>query len=319
MKNTHASSELTFCVVADWQIPDDNLTHLAERLVAENPEFVVIPGDLVMAKGADPAPWDAFFERIRPLTEARIPIRPIPGNHDFDGGLDAARKQWLERLERYIPNYFYSFDAAPAHFIGLCVTPLSYSVLHEEFDLPEGRMTQLEWFTRDLERSRDASWRFVYHHEPGTAFCRLDAPNDGPGLPEISELVEPLAWREGIDLVFRGHQHFYERTYPVNPVNRVRDDSRGTAFITLGGGCNAYRPVDPNDAVPFWFDAVVAVHQMHYLKIKLTEDKLNAEAKNLGGDVYDRFTIRKHPDGSRDWEGLPPAPIFLVNNQPQSY
>ena len=89
MTNSPSSTELTFCVVADWQIPDDNLTHLAERLVAEKPEFVVIPGDLVMAKGADPAPWDAFFERIRPLTEAGIPLGPIPGNHDFDGDLDA--------------------------------------------------------------------------------------------------------------------------------------------------------------------------------------------------------------------------------------
>ena len=116
------------------------------------------------------------------------------------------------------------------------------------------------------------------------------------------------------------HQHFYERTYPVNPVSRVRDDTRGTALITVGGGCNAYRPADPNDAVPQWFDAVVAVHQMHYLKIKLTEDTLYAEAKNLAGEIFDQFTIRKRPDGSRVWEdGLPPAPIFLVNNQPQSY
>ena len=60
MKNTLDSTELTFCVVADWQIPDDNLTHLAERLVAESPDFVVIPGDLVMANGANPAPWTPF-------------------------------------------------------------------------------------------------------------------------------------------------------------------------------------------------------------------------------------------------------------------
>ena len=319
MKNTLDSTELTFCVVADWQIPDDNLTHLAERLVAESPAFVVIPGDLVMANGANPAPWDAFFERIRPLTEVGIPLRPVPGNHDFDGDLRPARKQWLERLERYAPGFFYSFDAAPAHFIGLCVTSTFPGVLREAFDLPEGKMTQLEWFARDLERSRGAPWRFVFHHEPGTAFCRLSAPIDGPGLADISERVEPIAWREGVDLVFRGHQHLYERTYPVNPVSRVRDESRGMTFITLGGGCDAYRPVDPMDAVPHWFDAVVSVHQMHYLKIKLTEDTLDAEAKNLAGDVFDRFTIRKHSDGSRGWEGLPPAPVFLVKNRPQPY
>ena len=306
--------ELRFCVVADWHGAHEPFSQLASRLIEERPEFVLVPGDLVNAKGDDSAPWEQFFSGIRPLLDAGIVYYPVPGNHDFDGDIAAAQQQWIKRLNLPGDQFFYSFDESHAHFTGLCVTS---KMLHDEFDLPEGRMTQFQWFQGDLESSRDARWRFIFHHEPGAAFCRLSAPEDGAGTPDVSESVEPLAWREGVDLIFRGHQHLYERTYPVNPSGKVRDDRRGVVLITVGGGNINYRPIDPMDAVPRWFDAVISVHQMHYLTIQLAGDRLEAEAKNLDGEVFDRFTIRKLPDGSRDWEGLPPTPVFLVENQTQ--
>ena len=317
-----AAHRVTFCVVSDWQISDEHLTHLAERLVMEDPDFVLIPGDLVMANGADPTPWKQFFDRIRPLLDAGTRLLPVPGNHDFDGGVSGARAQWIQQWDLPGAELFYSYGVGPVHVIGLCV---SAGMLDEEFDLPDGRMTQLEWYIRDLERSRDATWRFVYHHEPGAALCRFTGPAPGGdgtimwGLPEVSEFVEPIAWREGVDLIFRGHQHLYERTYPLNPVRHVRDDVRGVALMTVGGGCIGYVPADPADAVPLWFEAVVGIHQMHYLRIDIEGDVLRAEAKNLEGDVFDRFSIRKRPDGGRVWEGLPPSPVFLVKNEPRSY
>ena len=130
---------------------------------------------------------------------------------------------------------------------------------------------------------------------------------------------EPLAWREDVDLIFRGHQHMYERTYPVNPMANVRDDSRGLAMITVGGGCIAYRPQDPADATPLWFDAVVSIHQMHYVIVVLDGPRLEATAKNLDGEVFDRFAITKGPDGSRIWDALPPTPEFFVRGQKTAY
>ena len=53
--------------------------------------------------------------------------------------------------------------------------------------------------------------------------------------------------------------------------------------------------------------------------IDVEGDVLKGQAKNLDGDVFDRFAIRKRPDGTRVWEGLPMAPIFLVGNEPRSY
>lgn len=314
--NGKNADKLRFCVVADWHGAHEPFGELAHRLIEERPEFVLVPGDLVNAKGGDPAPWEHFFAGIRPLLDAGVAYYPVPGNHDFDGDIAAAQHEWIKRFDLPDNQFFYSFDSGRAHFTGLCVTK---GMLIHEFDLPEGRISQLQWFEGDLESSRHARWRFIFHHEPGAAFCRLNTPNDGLGLAEVSESVEPLAFREGVDLIFRGHQHLYERTYPVNPIEKVRDDRRGVVLITVGGGNINYRPIDPVDAVPKWFDAVVSVHQMHYLTIQLTGDRLDAEAKNLAGEVFDRFTIQKLPDESREWGGLPPTPVFLVENQSQPY
>ena len=60
-----AAHRVTFCVVSDWQISDEHLTHLAERLVMEDPDFVLIPGDLVMANGADQEPVGSVQEQHR--------------------------------------------------------------------------------------------------------------------------------------------------------------------------------------------------------------------------------------------------------------
>jgi len=84
----------------------------------------------------------------------------------------------------------------------------------------------------------------------------------------------------------------------------------------VGGGCVGYRPEDPSGATPLWFDVVVSLRYMHYLVVRLDGQRLQAEAKNLDGNVFDRFAIRKLPNGSREWQGLPFPAVFLVENKP---
>ena len=115
-----APVRLTFVVVADWQISDDNLSRLVECLIVANPDLILISGDLANAQGGDPAPWDAFFDRIQPLLDVGIPLWTVPGNHDFYGDLVGARKQWTDRWDLPHPEFFFSLDAGPAHIVGLC-------------------------------------------------------------------------------------------------------------------------------------------------------------------------------------------------------
>jgi 3',5'-cyclic AMP phosphodiesterase CpdA len=56
----------------------------------ENPAFVVHLGDLVAA--ASPPHWRYFDELMKPLADAKIPILPVLGNHEYFGeGRDPSR------------------------------------------------------------------------------------------------------------------------------------------------------------------------------------------------------------------------------------
>ena len=81
--------KITFCVLGDPQALDDGVRVLVEKIAEENPDFVLIPGDCIMANGADPQPWDRFFEIFAPLyTQPNTTLYAVAGNHDTDGGFD---------------------------------------------------------------------------------------------------------------------------------------------------------------------------------------------------------------------------------------
>ena len=57
-----------------------------------------------------------------------------------------------------------------------------------------------------------------------------------PLVAVLLQAYEPLLYKYGVDLVFNGHQHAYERTKPV--YNWTLDDC-GPMHITIGDGGNA--------------------------------------------------------------------------------
>ena len=54
-----------------------------------------------------------------------------------------------------------------------------------------------------------------------------------PLVAVLLQAYEPLLYKYGVDLVFNGHQHAYERTKPV--YNWTLDDC-GPMHITIGDG-----------------------------------------------------------------------------------
>ena len=284
---------------------------------AASPDFVLITGDCVMAKGDDPAPWDRFFDVFAPLySRPNHLLYAVPGNHDMDGEYSAALRQWLRRWDLPGQKVFYSFNRGPAHVTGLMITR---GALFRKWNVGGRSITQLQWLKEDLQSiPNTVKWKFIFQHEPGTRYCRLCAPNDGAGSPAVSGFVEPLAFEAGVDIIFRGHQHMHERTYPINIDTWKRDDRNGMAMITTGGGNRAFRPLNPADAVPYWFDAVIALHRLHYCKVVIRGNRLTLEAVDLEGRVFDRFEVTKNEDGTRWWKGLPQKSVFLPSPEMSS-
>lgn len=318
--STSSDDKITFFVLGDPQTHEDYLRDMVAQIASEKPDFVLVPGDCCMAKGGDPQPWDEFFDIFAPLY--KVPnhrLYAIPGNHDLDGGYPAALKNWQERWDLPGHKLYYSFIKGPVYVAGLCVSNHS---LHRSDNTSDPTMkwpvsigdapqSQIEWLEEDLKNiPPSVKWKFIQLHEPGTRYCRLSYHRDGPGDSGVSGYIEPLAFKAGVDLMFRGHQHFYERTYPINIDTGNRDESRGMAMITSGGGAGG-APYFLADGEPMWFDAVILNRRRHYCKATIAGEKLTWQAIDIHGKVFDEFSITKNSDDQRTWSGLPDKGVLL--------
>jgi hypothetical protein len=79
---------------------------------------------------------------------------------------------------------------------------------------------QIAWLERELRRSTE-SWKVAYFHHPiYSSGARHGSDED------LRALFEPVFLELGIDVVFAGHDHFYERIKP----------QKGIAHFVIGSG-----------------------------------------------------------------------------------
>ena len=126
------------------------------------------------------------------------------------------------------PEHYYSFDHGDAHFAGL-YAPLYFRGVELT---PE--TAQYQWLEADLARSTKP-WKFLFLHLPlMSSGPHADDDYNLNGLRDSQELADvllPLARQHGVQMIFSGHDHAYERLHPVQGVHCV---------VTAGGGGSLY-------------------------------------------------------------------------------
>src|SRR5207245_9544235 len=86
-----------------------------------------------------------------------------------------------------------------------------------------------------------AVWKFVYVHEPPYSSDRSS------GIARL--ILSPLFERYGVDVVFSGNSHLYERTFPMCTFGFPQ--CRGVVYITEGGGGAAFSDFRPQKFTAF--------------------------------------------------------------------
>jgi 3',5'-cyclic AMP phosphodiesterase CpdA len=192
---------LTFLQISDSHVGFDKpanpnaLGTLEEAIAKVNaqpkkPAFMIHTGDISHLS------LDSQFDDAdRIISQARLDVHYVPGEHDF---LDADRKLYLQRYGRGTKGAgWYSFDANGVHFVGLV----------NVFDLKGGGMgdlgaEQLEWLEADL-KSRSASTPIVvFAHIPLWTIY----PEWGWGTDDSAQVLSYLK-RFGSVTVLNGHIH----------------------------------------------------------------------------------------------------------------
>lgn len=185
----------------------DNRTNATPHaaVVAEaltyGPDFMLNSGDIV-----DATNYTQFFSIEKDLLRNAV-IFPSPGNHDISS-------QYQYGFDR--PNW-YSFRWSNAFFISIS-TDDNYAT----------GSTQYNWVESQLQAAKadpTIQWIFAFHHYP----VYSSGSNHG-STADMQTSLNNLYKQYGVDVVFNGHDHIYERV--------LRDGIN--YYVTGGGGAPLY-------------------------------------------------------------------------------
>jgi 3',5'-cyclic AMP phosphodiesterase CpdA len=256
-------------------------------LAGPRPRFIVNTGDVV-ANGPDSLLWhEEFFAPARELF-AVAPILVTPGNHEQDRAQRprALARLWFTNLT--LPGNgtaqgrgrWWSARAGGCLLIGLDST---------EPDAPG----QTAWLAATLAAADPRDYVLVFLHHPLWSW-------GGHGGDQTVRAAWGRLLDDGrVDLVVAGHNHFYQRTYPLRagtPMTRRPGRYRaglGTVHcVAGGGGAPLYTPRG---------DARVAAQSetCHFVRVEYAPGSLTCTAIADDGDVLDRFVIEKAASAGR--------------------
>ena len=281
------SGDFTFLVTADGADGLPAKYRVADRMAQTPADLVFHCGDSV---------YDYFSlgrEDYRCLSAYGLQMRSVPfyfslGNHDVKG--PSLEQPYLETF--YLPTnpvtgteHFYSFDQGDAHFAVLFLPWLKDIPQLEPYQLTNGS-PQYCWLTNDLATTAKP-WKFLFLHIGLTdsGYHRGDDDNNN-GIADHLELQEwllPVAQRFGVQIIFHGHNHDYERSNPMG----------GVYEITTGGGGGQlpdYGFVDGRGAASSQFYRV-----SEFVRVAVQGDSLRLEAMGTNGAVFDSMTIQRSP------------------------
>ena len=266
----------TFGVIGDTEARPHVNFQVSKLLWDERPNFVINLGDLTDG-GKQPHKFEwthEYFTGMTPLA-SRIPIFPVAGNGESD-------LYWYKKYHKLPdPEGYYTFTYGDAQFFML------NSNKKEEF-APGGQ--QYVWLEKALNASK-AKWKFVCHHHAPYSSDEDDYGNSWEGKSNFGDLkvrsIVPLYEQFGVDIVFFGHLHTYQRTLPI--LKDVVDEKNGVIYLQGGGAGGNLEDFAPNRS---WFSGKT-YRGHHYFTIGILNNTLQLKMYDSNGNMKDFMTIEK--------------------------
>jgi len=337
------------------ETPDQKL--IALRAFELKPDFVIIPGDIVYENGTISEYRQKFWNIYNadhadtqgaPLMSS-VPFITAAGNHDTDNrdldkypdglgyfmfwdqplngplgaegsaavpalkGSDENRKEFLAAAGDAYPRMTnYSFNYGNAHWTVLDGNPY----------VDWSNKELLDWLKNDLASAKGTTWRFVMFHQPGFSSSHEHYEQ------QQMRVLSPLFEAGNVDVVFNGHVHNYQRSFPLTftpykksiPLLGGKDGKtiRGTLvtgswkldkayngktitkpngilyIVTGAGGQELYNPEQNNDPDSWQKFTCKFISDVHSLTVADVKDKtITIRQISAQGKELDAFTITK--------------------------
>ncbi len=264
-----------FAVFGDTQKNPKVSGQLAVMAWAQRPSFLVHVGDLV-DKGSIAGHWtEHFFPGMKPIAQ-RIPFYPVLGNHEENS------QNYFDYMSLPTPEYHYQFTYGNTQFF----------MIDSNRNIAPGS-EQFEWLREELSKSK-AVWKIACHHHPpyssdeddyGNLWKTRVSTRGDLRARQLSALYDEF----GVDIVWSGHIHSYERTWPVREGRAV--EQKGTVYMITGGAGGGLETAGPFR--PHFQNNVK--HGHHYCMVMVNGHIMEIKAFDLEGQLFDTVTLKKSP------------------------
>jgi predicted phosphodiesterase len=307
---TAALSDFNFAAAGDWGCKDET-TETVNNIVDKTPEVVLGLGDFSYSDDAN-----CWLEIIEPIDDnMKIAI----GNEDLQGS------ELTQLMEHFgLTSQYYSFDYQNVHFT-VMADHLPYETDSEQYDFVNDDLAK-------AATDPNIDWIIIVHHSQKYASTQnYDIPEE----KEWNNIYHPLLEQYNVDLVLQGHQHNYQRTYPIKynsdtPINPIITDKstnnynnpEGQIFLTVGTGGIDLHDLDGNKAP---YITITEYEEFGFLNVDVMNSNANNNnertstlvgtfySNNGGGSekIMDQFTITKSAT-AEDSSPIPSPPDLTL-------
>src|SRR6185503_10632437 len=252
----HAGS-VRFAAIGDMGTGAAPQYDVAQRMLQFHEKFpftfVIMLGDNIYG-GKSPDDFLKKFEiPYKPLLDTGVQFYAALGNHDDPN-------ERFYKLFNMNGQSYYSFKKGNVHFYAL------------DSDYLDPK--QLAWLEKELADAGSTDWKICYCHHPLYSSGAFHGSST-----ELRTILEPLFVKYGVQVVFSGHEHVYERVKP----------QKGIYYFTEG----ASGELRANNLKKTDLTAVGYDKDRSFLSIEISGDDLYFQAVSRTGVTVDSGTIRR--------------------------
>ena len=251
------AGSLKFAIIGDSGEPGTGQREVAAQMAAWRArfpfEFILMNGDNLYGRER-PIDYETKFLRpYKALIDGGVKFYAALGNHD-----DAAQVNY--KLFNMDGRKYYSFRPKA----GVRFFAIDSNYVDDK---------QLEWLDKELEAS-GSDWKIAFFHHP------LYSSGTTHGSADLQrELLEPTFLKHGVNVVFQGHEHFYERIKP----------QKGIAYFIIGSSAKLRR----GDLRKSALTAYGNDSEYAFMLAEIDGDEMHFQAINSKGVTLDAGSIRR--------------------------
>jgi hypothetical protein len=251
-------NSVRFLVLGDAGTGDEGQYTTARTIIRAGQQFpftfAIMLGDNIYGRER-PQDFEKKFTRpYKHLLDSDVEFHAALGNHDD-------------------PNqrYFKPFNLGGRRYRTFKKGNVRFFVIDSNYLDP----AQVKWLTEELEES-GSDWKIAYFHHPLYTTARR-----GPEV-ELRAVLEPIFVKHGVDVVFAGHEHIYERLKP----------QKGIYHFTVGGGAKLRKgDTRPGRGLT---DATFD-RDRSFLLVEIAGDEMHYRAISRSGVIVDKGVIMRTP------------------------